>query len=81
MGADTAEVARRFHNRFDDLKAALPYCHETAFFDNTNGFRKVASYSYGDMAVTKDGHRCPWLQEWLTLSTIMIGSKEDAVKI
>lgn len=35
-------VKRRFSNRFKALKAVLDYCDEVIFYDNENGFIKVA---------------------------------------
>lgn len=38
-------VLRRFNNRFSSLLRVLPYCDEAVFFDNQNGFIKVAEYT------------------------------------
>ncbi|MGL4607578.1 MAG: hypothetical protein ACRCU3_08960 [Eubacteriaceae bacterium] len=39
---DTQDVIRRFNNRFKYLKKIIPYCNKVEFYDNKNGFAKVA---------------------------------------
>ena len=39
---DTDAVTKRFGKRFEDLLVILPYCNEATFYDNDNGFVKVA---------------------------------------
>ena len=58
-------VAKQYAERFDALGQVLPLCHEASLFDCTEGFRKVATYHYGQVVVTADGVCCSWLQEWL----------------
>ncbi len=51
----SADVNRRFTNRFSDLKKILPYCDEVIFYDNDNGFVQVATYKNGALlGVAKD---------------------------
>lgn len=51
----SADVKRRFTNRFSDLKKILPYCDEVIFYDNDNGFVQVATYQNGALlGVAKD---------------------------
>ena len=38
----TDDVLRRFNNRIEAIKRVLPYCDEVIFYDNENGFVKVA---------------------------------------
>lgn len=45
----SADVTRRFTNRFSDLKKILPYCDEVIFYDNDNGFVQVATYKNGEL--------------------------------
>ena len=59
---NTDTVANRFHKRFDDLLAVLPYCNEAEFYDNDNGFVKVAEYRNGEFRTV--GNRIPnWILE------------------
>lgn len=37
-----ADVERRFEGRYEALARILPYCDEAAFYDNENGFVKIA---------------------------------------
>lgn len=46
---DPDAVFRRFRQRWESLSAVLPYCDEAVFFDNSNGFQKVAEYSNGEL--------------------------------
>ena len=41
-------VSRRFATRWEAVKKVLPYCDEVKFFDNNNGFVKVAEYRNGE---------------------------------
>lgn len=54
------DVKRRFEKRFEDLTAILPYCNEAFFFDNENGFVKVADYRNGILELS--GKDAP---EWI----------------
>lgn len=38
------DVLRRFSARWEALAKVLPYCDEAEFYDNDNGFQKVADY-------------------------------------
>ncbi len=58
----TAYVLRRFDKRFLDSKKILPYCNEVEFFDNDNGFVKVAEYQNGELFV-KSENPSEWLVE------------------
>ncbi len=40
----SADVIRRFERRGPSLAKALPYCDNVYFFDNTNGFEKIAEW-------------------------------------
>ena len=43
----------------------MPYCDEAEFYDNDNGFVKVAEYRNGELLTI--GSRCPlWLRELQT---------------
>ena len=57
-----ADVRRRFANRFEDLMAILPYCHEATFYDNGNGFAAVARYRNGDL-MQIGAFRPVWLED------------------
>ena len=58
------DVIRRFGGRWDAVKKVLPYCDQAEFYDNDNGFVKVAEYRNGELRTV--GSKCPqWLQELL----------------
>lgn len=61
------DVRRRFAKRFNDLAVVLPYCDETHFFDNENGFVEVGEYRNGKI-IPKYNPVPQWLSElelWL----------------
>lgn len=58
----TEDVLRRFKNRFSDLLRILPYCDEATFFDNDNGFVKVAQYVNGELVLNGTTEK-PWILE------------------
>ena len=43
------DVVRRFANRWEAVLKVLPYCDEAEFYDNGNGFVKVAEYRNGEI--------------------------------
>lgn len=56
------DVSRRFSSRWEALAKALPYCDEAEFYDNDNGFVKVAEYRNGEFRTV--GSRIPnWILE------------------
>ena len=55
------DVERRFEGRWEALSKVLPYCDEAEFYDNDNGFVKVAEYRKGELRTI--GKHCP---KWLT---------------
>lgn len=56
------DVVRRFSGRWEAVKKILPYCDEAEFYDNDNGFAKVAEYRNGELLTI--GARCPaWLSD------------------
>lgn len=62
------DVLRRFEGRWAAVKKVLPYCDTAEFYDNDNGFVKVAEYRNGEMLLLGD-HRPAWvvaLKEFLT---------------
>lgn len=58
------DVERRFAGRWEAVKKVLPYCNEAEFYDNDNGFVKVAEYRNGELR-TVGNHRPKWLEEFL----------------
>lgn len=59
---DRVDVLRRFSGRWKAVQRVLPYCDEAEFYDNDNGFVKVAEYRNGELLPI--GERCPdWLKE------------------
>lgn len=58
----TNDVERRFAGRWEAVAKILPYCDEAEFYDNDNGFVKVAEYRNGEVRTI--GSHCPkWLAE------------------
>lgn len=56
------DVSRRFSSRWEALAKVLPYCDEAEFYDNDNGFVKVAEYRNGELRTV--GDRIPnWIME------------------
>lgn len=56
------DVTRRFEGRWEAVARVLPYCDEAEFYDNDNGFVKVAEYRNGGLRTV--GNCCPqWLAE------------------
>lgn len=56
------DVERRFAGRWEALAKVLPYCDEAEFYDNDNGFVKVAEYRNGELR-TVGRHAPQWLVE------------------
>lgn len=55
------DVTRRFSSRWEAVAKVLPYCDEAEFYDNDNGFVKVAEYRNGEFRTV--GTRTP---KWIT---------------
>ena len=56
------DVSRCFSARWDALAKVLPYCDEAEFYDNDNGFVKVAEYRNGEFRTVSN--RIPnWILE------------------
>ena len=56
------DVLRQFSSRWEALAKVLPYCDEAEFYDNDNGFVKVAEYRNGELRTV--GTRIPtWFLE------------------
>ena len=58
----TGDVVRRYASRFDDLAKVLPYCDEAYFYDNENGFAKVAEYKNGKIRTVGE-YKPDWLKK------------------
>lgn len=55
-------VAKRFQGRWEAVSKVLPYCDEAEFYDNDNGFVKVAEYRNGEFRrIGKN--TCTWVDE------------------
>lgn len=57
------DVVRRFNNRVDALKKILPLCDKVIFYDNENGFVKVAEITNNTFNYT-NGYRPKWIEEF-----------------
>ena len=56
------DVQRRFAGRWEAVRKILPYCDEAEFYDNDNGFVKVAEYQNGELLQIGE-HKPSWLSE------------------
>lgn len=61
----TADVVRRFDERFPALLHVLDYVDEAVLYDNENGFRVVAEYRNGELLPI--GPSPAWLKELMAL--------------
>lgn len=57
------DVQRRFERRFEALNRVVPYCDKIVFYDNENGFVKVAEMMNGQFRFTNH-YRPDWLIEY-----------------
>ena len=57
------DVIRRFDRRFASLQRVVPYCDKVVFYDNENGFVKVAEITDGQFRFT-NGYRPDWITEY-----------------
>lgn len=55
-------VRKRFSKRFDTLVEVISYCDEVNFYDNENGFVKVAEIKNGQFRYI-NGYRPQWISE------------------
>lgn len=55
------DVLRRFSGRWEAVKKILPYCDEAEFYDNDNGFVKVAEFRNGELLLLGD-YRPAWVE-------------------
>jgi predicted ABC-type ATPase len=55
-------VAKRFQGRWEAVSKVLPYCDEAEFYDNDNGFVKVAEYRNGEFRRIGT-NTCTWVDE------------------
>jgi predicted ABC-type ATPase len=56
------DVRRRYESRYEALGRVLPYCDEVVFYDNENGFVKVAEMRNNHFYFC-NGYRPKWLEE------------------
>lgn len=56
------DVTRRFEGRWEAVAKVLPYCDEVEFYDNDNGFVKVAEYRNGEFRRIGT-NTCTWVDE------------------
>ena len=60
---DPDDVQKRFKKRFSDLDAVIPYCDNVVFYDNENGFVKVAEITDGEFRYI-GSYRPDWIVEY-----------------
>lgn len=58
----TDDVVRRFDGRWNAVAKILPYCDEAEFYDNDNGFVKVAEFRNGELRLIRNQHP-KWIKE------------------
>lgn len=56
------DVQRSFAGRWEAVAKVLPYCDEAEFYDNDNGFVKVAEYRNGEVRMVGQA-QVGWLHE------------------
>jgi predicted ABC-type ATPase len=56
------DVIRRFDNRIEALMDIMPLCDKVIFYDNENGFVKVAEFINNKFNYT-NGYRPAWIEE------------------
>ena len=56
------DVIRRFENRIESLRKVIPFCDKVVFYDNENGFVKVAEIVNNKFNYA-NGMRPQWLEE------------------
>ena len=56
------DVRRRYESRYEALGRVLPYCDEVVFYDNENGFVKVAEMRNNHFYFC-NGYHPKWLEE------------------
>ena len=59
------DVQRRFQGRWEAVAKVLPYCDEAEFYDNNNGFVKVAEYRNGELRRIGN-NTCSWIDELIS---------------
>lgn len=57
------DVIRRFDNRINSLKKIVPLCDEVIFYDNENGFVKVAEIINNKFSYT-NSYRPQWIEDF-----------------
>ena len=57
------DVVRRFAHRFESLNKILPLCDKVIFYDNENGFVKIAEIIDGQFRYT-NGYHPDWIVEY-----------------
>lgn len=63
-GIPEGDIEKRYMETFRNLKLIIPDINLTAFYDNTNGFRRFAIYKNG--AVVKLSQNVPfWYKEYV----------------
>lgn len=63
------DVIRRFGGRWEAVEKVLAYCDEAEFYDNGNGFVKVAEYRNGEIRAV-GALRPAWLEELMGRSSL-----------
>lgn len=58
----TQDVIRRYNKRMESLMCVVPLCDEITFYDNENGFVKVAEIKNNTFNYT-NGYRPKWIKE------------------
>ena len=65
----TDDVERRFQGRWEAVAKVLPYCDIAEFYDNDNGFVKVAEYRNGEFFKVGN-YSSKWLSELIDFLSV-----------
>lgn len=65
----TDDVERRFQGRWGAVAKVLPYCDIAEFYDNDNGFVKVAEYRNGEFFKVGN-YSSKWLSELIDFMSV-----------
>lgn len=55
-------VRRRYDKRFEDFMKCVPFCDEIIFYDNDNGFKRIAIYDREFGFRYTNGERPEWIK-------------------
>ena len=67
-GIPDEDIERRYYQSVENLNLVLPYCHSVRFYDNTDSFRRIASYEKGVLVPFDENAPLPtWFTTYIHL--------------